>query len=428
MDVFVARQPIFDTRTRVVGYELLHRAGAQNRYIGPDALTATRQLLAEQLLSDNWYRLTSGRPAWVNFPGELILDGSVTLVPPERMVVELLESIVVDDVVVSACEDLEDRGYILAADDVSDPEDANPLLDIVEIIKVDFRSANAAQRAALAERFAGRARLVAEKVETRAEQAEAIELGYDLLQGYFLREPAMVARRSLEQTRVGVLAALGAVSRDPMDFDEVEEAIKREMALTDKLLRYLNSAVFGWQGRVTSIRGALVALGEKQIRRWVSVVAVSTVAVDRPPELIASALIRARMCEQIAVAHSVHVPHLDLFLTGLYSQMHLLMDMDLETTMAEAPVPDIVRRALLGRSGPLWNALELVVAWETGDWDGVAAAAEALDLPLDALPTWYAEALEFADALRSADHSAGQANGHPEYVPAGASSPAHAVR
>lgn len=187
MDVFVARQPIFDMRTRVVGYELLHRAGAQNMYVGPDALTATRQLLAEQLLSDNWYRLTSGRPAWVNFPGELILDGSATLVPPERMVVELLEGIVVDDVVVAACEDLEARGYILAADDVSDPEDTNPLLDIVEIIKVDFRAANSAQRSALAERFADRARLVAEKVETRAEQAEVINLGYELLQGPTLR-------------------------------------------------------------------------------------------------------------------------------------------------------------------------------------------------------------------------------------------------
>ena len=419
MDVFVARQPIFDLRTRVVGYELLHRSGTQNRYLGPDAVTATRQLLAEQLLSDNWYRLTSGRPAWVNFPGELILDGSATLVPPERMVVELLESIVVNDAVLAACEDLEDRGYVLAADDVSDPEDTNPLLDLVEIIKVDFRVASQAQRAALAERFAGRARLVAEKVETRAEQAAAIDLGYDLLQGYFLREPAMVAKRSLDQTRLGVLAALAAVSRTPMDYEEVEQAVKQEIALTDKLLRYLNSAVFGWQARVTSIRSALVALGEKQIRRWVSVVAVSSVAVDRPPELIASALIRARMCEQIAEAHAVHTPYLDLFLTGLYSQMHLLMDMDLETTMAEAPVPEIVRDALLGRSGPLWNALDLVVAWEAGDWDRVVAAAGTLDVPLDSLPGWYADALAFADALGGADHDAAHHHDDPGQAPVG---------
>ena len=428
MDVFVARQPIFDLRTRVVGYELLHRSGTQNRYLGPDAITATRQLLAEQLLSDNWYRLTSGRPAWVNFPGELILDGSATLVPPERMVIELLESIVVDDAVLAACEDLEDRGYILAADDVSDPEDTNPLLDLVEIIKVDFRVAGQAQRAALAERFAGRARLVAEKVETRAEQAEAIKLGYDLLQGYFLREPAMVAKRSLEQTRLGVLAALAAVSRTPMDYEEVERAVKQEMALTDKLLRYLNSAVFGWQTRVTSIRSALVALGEKQIRRWVSVVAVSSVAVDRPPELIASALIRARMCEQIAEAHAVHTPYLDLFLTGLYSQMHLLMDMDLETTMAEAPVPEIVRDALLGRSGPLWNALDLVVAWEAGDWDRVVAAAGTLDVPLDSLPGWYADALAFADTLGGADHDAAHHHDDPGHAPVGVGGTARAGR
>ena len=403
MDVFVARQPIFDTRTRVVGYELLHRSGAQNRYMGADALTATRQLLAEQLLSDTWHELTGGKPAWVNFPSELLLDGTPALVPPDRMVVELLETIVVNEQVVAACEELEQRGYILAADDVSDAEDTNPLLDIAEIIKVDFRQADRVQRAALAKRFARRAMLLAEKVESRAEQAEAVDLGYQFLQGYFLHEPSMVARRSLDRTRVGVLAALRAVSKDPMDFAEVEEAVKREVVLTDKLLRYLNSVAMGLQARVTSIRSALVALGEVQIRRWVSVVAVSTVAVDRPPELVAAALVRARMCEHVAQGDAITIPHLDLFLTGLYSRMHLLMDVDYETMLAEAPLPDVVREALHSRSGPLWEVLELVVAWECGDWDRALNRADDLRVPIDKLSDWYADALRFADAIRGAD-------------------------
>lgn len=403
MDVFVARQPIFDTRLRVVGYELLHRAGAQNVYTGPDELTATRQLLDEHLLSDNWHHLTGGRRAWVNFPTDLLLDGTALLVPPERMVVELLEWIVVDSDMVAACEDLVAHGYVLAADDVTSPDDTNPLLDLVEVVKVDFRAAGPVERAGLAARFGGRTRLLAEKVETRAEQAEAIELGYELLQGYFLREPAMVKQRAIDKSRVGVLSALRAVSRDPMDFDEVEDTIKHEVALTDKLLRYLNSAVFGWQTRVTTIRAALVALGELQIRRWVSVVAVSTVAVDQPPELIGTALVRARMCELVAEDPQVHASALDLFLVGLYSQMHVLMGTDLETTMTSAPVPEVVREALLGRSGPLWQVLELVTAWEQGDWEAVGPLADRVGVRPEQLPDRYADALVFADAIRGVD-------------------------
>jgi EAL and modified HD-GYP domain-containing signal transduction protein len=121
MQAFVARQPIFDATDGVIGYELLHRAGPTNRYTGPDAVTATSLVLSENLLSDdNWHLLTAGRPAWVNFPASLLLDGTATLIPPERMVVELLEEVAGDDEVVAACKDLTARGYVLAADDVSD--------------------------------------------------------------------------------------------------------------------------------------------------------------------------------------------------------------------------------------------------------------------------------------------------------------------
>lgn len=371
MDVFVARQPIFDVGSRVVGYELLHRVSRANRYAGTDPLVATSQLLAEKVLSGQWHRLTAGRPAWVNFPRSMIIEGPIPLVPPERMVVELLEDIAADDAVVAACADLAGRGYTLAADDVTDPDDDNPLLDLVHVIKVDVRATGAAQRAALARRFGGRARMLAEKVETRAEHAEAVELGYELLQGYFLNEPAVVAQRTIGQSRLGVLSALRAVSRVPMDFGEVESAIKREVALTDKLLRYLNSAAFGFRVRMASIRDALVVLGEVQIRRWVAVFAVATVAGDQPAELMVSTLIRARMCEQVATGAAVRTAPLECFLTGLYSQMHLLLGMDLASTMDEAPVPEPVRRALLERDGPLWAALDLVSAWEDGDWDRV---------------------------------------------------------
>jgi EAL and modified HD-GYP domain-containing signal transduction protein len=221
-----------------------------------------------------------------------------------------------------------------------------------------------------------------------------------LLQGYFLREPAMLSQRTVDRTRVGALSVMRAVSKRPMDFAEVEDAIKREVAITDKLLRYLNSVVFGWRSRVTTIRQALVALGEVQVRRWASVVVVSAMATDRPDELKVSTLMRARLCEQLASALHMQSMAFDLFLTWMYSHMHLLLGVERETMLEEAPIPDVVRRALLHETGPLWAALQLVISWESGDWEAVTAHAETLGIDLDELPSSYARALEFADSSR----------------------------
>ena len=405
MHVFVARQPIFDVRERVVGYELLHRSGLGNAFSGLDGTVATGQLLSDSVLSDSWRVLTSGCPAWVNFPAPLLLDGSATLVPPDHMVVEVLEDVDVDEEVLAACRDLQDRGYRVAADDVVDPDDDNPLLAIADIVKVDFRQTTNLERMALARRFRGRTQLLAEKVETRADRRLAQDLGYELLQGYFLRQPVTVQQAAIDRTRLGVLGALNAVMRDPIDFGEVEDALKREVALTDKLLRYLNTAQFAWRRRTTSLRDVMVALGERNLRRWMSVAALATISAEQPDELLTSTLVRARMCELLAPWTNPPAEGLDLFLTGLYSQMHLLMGTDLATTLEQAPVPEVVRGALEGKPGTLAEALTLAGSWETADWASVRASAGRLGVAVERLPDLYADALAFAQDQRGLAHA-----------------------
>lgn len=398
MELYVARQPIFDTHERVVGYELLYRRDRANHFDGTDGPTATGQLLSEQLLTDAWDQLTGGHRAWVNVPAPTLVDRSVLLVPPARIVVELLEDIVVDDAVLEACSELIDHGYALAADDVIDAEDRSPLLDLVDIVKVDFRHTTPAARMALARRFAGRAQLLAEKVETRSEQLEAVTLGYELLQGYFLHEPAVVSHRTIDLSHLGVLAVVAAVAKRPMDYDEVEAKLKREVALTDRFLRYLNSVAFAWVDRVETIHQGLVRLGEQHVRRWITVNALARISTRAPAELVISTLIRARMCEELARLLPSDLAAFELFLTGMYSQVHLLIGAELEPTVEQAPVPAAVRRALLGQEGPHWRTLELVVAWESGDWDTALALAGGLGLDASDVADCYAEAVDFGEA------------------------------
>ena len=401
MYVFVARQPIFDIGDTVVGYELLHRSGLDNVFSGLDGTVATGQLLSDSVMSDEWRLLTSGMPAWVNFPASLLLDGSALLIPPGRMIIEVLEDVRADDEIMSACRDLRRRGYRIAADDVTDPYDDNPLLSIADYVKVDFRDTTKLQRLQLAHRFRGRAQLLAEKVETRADRKLAEDLGYSFLQGYFLEEPVTVQQHTIDRTRLGVLGVLAAVMREPIDFEELERALKREVSLTDKLLRYLNSASFAWRQRTTSLRSAMVALGELNLRRWVSLAALATVSSEQPDELLTSTLVRARMCEQLSTALTGSPDPLDLFLVGLYSQMHLLIGTDLVTALETAPIPDGIRAALETGGGILADALRLVCSWEKADWPQVAEQAGKLGIPFDVLPGLYADALAFTNDLRA---------------------------
>ncbi len=409
MEIFVARQPIFDDRERVVGYELLHRDGAAAQVVTTDAVAATSRLLSDHVLVEAGSQLTAGHPAWVRFPTAMLLDGSPLLVPAHRLVVEL-NTRDVDDDIMAACAMLSDYGYVIAVGPVGDVTVDDRLPDVADVIRVDFRATQGVARRELAARLAGRTRLLASHVETRDDQSEAVALGFELLQGSFLSQPVTMTRRTVDRTRLGVLAAMDAVARDPIDFAEVERAIKSDVALTDRLLRYINSAAFAWRDRITAIQQALVTMGERDVRRWVTVNSLVTVSQSSNQQLLVSALFRAHMCERLAGLLPSDVSQFDLFLTGMYSRVPLLIGADLATTVNLVPLSDQVRNALLEHEGMLWEALQLVIAWEHGAWDDVASGCDELGIEPEELSDCYSRAVNFADTVT--DESAVPASAH----------------
>lgn len=401
MDIFVTRQPIFDDRERVVGYELLHRTAEQPALTqSVDPVAETSQLLSEHLLVEANSQLTGGYPAWVRFPSEMLLDGSPQLVPVNRLVVQIGGRTLSDEVVAVSAE-LAGLGYRLAAGPFHDPGVAERLIGLIDVLRVDFSATPVPERERISGRFAGRCRLLAEHVETREDQAAATSLGFELLQGNFLSQPATVTRRAVDRTQLGVLAAMDAISRHEMDFTEVEQAIKRDVALTDRLLRYINSAAFGWRNKITTIHQALVTLGERDVRRWVTVNALVAARRSSNRHLLVSALFRARMSERLAVLIAADVSPFDLFLTGMYSQMPALLGADMESTLKQVPLSEHVRDALLRHEGPLWQALQVVIAWESGDWDRVELACDQLGIRPGDLSECYTHAVNFADTATS---------------------------
>lgn len=372
-DIFVARQPIFDRSLRVIGYELLHRRSAENAFGDdpPSADVASAENLDRSLLGFGLERLTAGRDVYVNASRRVLLNEIYTLLPPERTVLEVLETIEPDAEIVAACRRLREHGYRLALDDfVFTPAHA-PMLELADIVKIDFRAHPEQARTDFVKRWGGTRKLLAEKVETEEDWKQASDAGYEYFQGYFFARPQVLQTRNLSPNKVTYLRLLKEMHSSEPDLDAIETIIAQDVSLSVKLLRYLNSAGFGWSHEVTSIRQGVRVLGERPLRKWVSLVAVMGLASGKPQELIVVALTRARFAEQLGRLLGLQHLELELFLAGLLSTIDALTDRPLVEALAPLAVAPSIREALLEGSPPLGDALRIVIGFERGRWNVV---------------------------------------------------------
>ncbi len=402
--VFVARQPIFTRDLRVYGYELLFRTSTANTFPGIDGTTASAALMADTILTSGLATLTGARPAFINFTRALLVGEFYTVLPRERVVIELLEDVPADEQVLEACARLKERGYRLALDDIGAPTERDlRLAPFADIIKVDLRATTAEERAGLRGHLPTRhCQFLAEKVETLAELRECAAAGYDYFQGYFLDRPTVVTRPGMRSFAPTVTKLLAAASRPDFDFDEVDAIIKTDLALCYKMLRFANAAANGLRTPITSVRHALVLLGRDQIVRAVSLLAMSSLLDGVPSELTVSSLVRARLLESLAGSGALDGSPLDLFLLGMFSRLEAVLGESFGEALAVISVSDAVRSTLLGAPGPLQRAITLAVAHERGDWPTMLEVARELAIDPATITRRYRDAVAFADsALQS---------------------------
>jgi c-di-GMP-related signal transduction protein len=270
---FVARQPILTTDEKVFGYELLFRDGIEDFFRSSDSDAASRSTLNTSTLL-GLDVLCDGRRAFVNCTRDILLKDYVTLLPAGQTVVEILETVPADDLVVAACRRLKEAGYMIALDDFAVNDRRAGLTDLADIIKVDLRVISAADAAAMVQRYGPwRCRLLAEKVETREEFLTSKKAGFLYFQGYFFRRPEILPAHEIPANRLNYLRMLTAVSQPELDVRAIENLVKGEAFLCYRLLRYLNSAAFGFAAEIHSVRHALSILGEREVRRWIRLVA-----------------------------------------------------------------------------------------------------------------------------------------------------------
>jgi c-di-GMP-related signal transduction protein len=317
------------------------------------------------------------------------------LLPSGQTVVEILETVPADELVVAACQRLKEAAYMIALDDfgVNDPREA--LTDLADIIKVDLRATSPEDAAAMVKRYGPwRCRMLAEKVETRDEFEAAKKAGFVYFQGYFFRRPEILTAHEIPANRINYLRMLKAVSLPELDVREIENLVKGEASLCYRLLRYLNSAAFGFANEIHSVRHALAILGEREVRRWIRLVATLGAGQGRTSELVLSAIVRARFCELLSpkIAHGDS----DLFLMGLLSMMDVILEIPMSQVLDNVPIDQETKNLLLGGASRLRPFYQLMLAQESGEWKTASELASQLHLGDSDVAGSYWQAMQWA--------------------------------
>jgi len=396
----VARQPIFDREEKVFGYELLFRNGLENCFSG-NLDEASRATLDSSLLM-GLDVLCDGRRAFVNCTRDTLIKGLVTLLPSTSTVVEVLETVPADPDVLAACHNLKEQGYMIALDDYVADDPREPLAAIADIIKVEMQLTTEEQRAQLMKQFGPwRCRLLAEKIETHGDFVRARDQGFVYFQGYFFRRPEMLATRDMPTNRLHYLRMLQEVSRPDLDLPGLEKLIKADASICYRLLRYLNSAVFGFKKEIHSVKHALSLLGERDMRRWVRLVAAVGAGQDKTSDLLLSALVRGCFGELL----TPQVPHgeSDLFLLGLLSLIDAMLEMPMDSVLERIPLDRETKAVLLGKPSVLRPVFQMMLAHESGEWEAAASLSEGLHLNPEDVAGYYWQAQQWARELSLGD-------------------------
>jgi EAL and modified HD-GYP domain-containing signal transduction protein len=391
---YIGRQPIFDAGQNVIGYELLYRQQDQIQAMFVDGDQATSQVFINTFFEADLNKIVGNRQAFVNVTRNFLINRELLPPPTSQLVLEILENIEIDETVVAAVRELKQLGYLIALDDFIYHPELQALVNVANIVKLDVQ---ALDDAALAKHISILHRhpikLLAEKIETPEMFDRCKQLNFDYYQGYFLCKPRILTGRRLPGNRVNIMRMMAELQNPEINVKGLEQLISQDPTMSFKLMRYINSANFALKNKVDSIHHAIVYLGEKEIRRWATLISLAGID-DKPTELITTALIRGKMCEQLAVTCG-SLNQDSAFLIGLFSTLDAMMDQPLADLLNCLPLSPEIAAALLDHKGPYAPVLNSVIAYERAEWDRL----ECPNTSMDAFAETYLRSLEWADTI-----------------------------
>ena len=404
--VFLGRQPILDRSQRIVAYELLFRsAGGGNAAVIEDNFTATAEVVVRAFVELGLVNVLGDCQGFINADEWFLSSDLVELLPTDRVVLEILETVEFTPSVVARLRELKKRGLRLALDDFSRIQsDQIPVMELLDVVKVDLLALEADELPAVIEHLKRwPVKLLAEKIDDGERFRHCSQLGFELFQGYYFAKPTILVGRRVDPARAGVLRLINLVVGD-VEVNRLEQEFKRYPNLTYNLLRLVNSVAFGLPTKIDSLRHAIAILGRRQLQRWLQLLLFTQRADGAPPgqPLLALAATRGKLMELMmdSIAPGDRGQADQAFMVGVLSLLDALFGVPLPDLLVELNLADAVRAALLSGEGLLGRLLDIVRSFEQNRFaDVTALIAELPCLSLSRFNQAQLQALGWANEL-----------------------------
>ncbi len=401
-DTFFARQPIFNAKKSVWGYELFYRGSREDTNATfADKDVATLTVIANAIMNFSSQN-ASGKKVLIHFTRDSLLRDIPLALPAESTVVEVDESIAADQEVMQAIVRLKKEGYSLVVNNFSARRGTEPLLKLANIVFVDFLGKQESEIKALA-RVCSRLpfQLAAKRVEDLHQFQMAQSLGFVLFQGFFFEKPQVVPGRKLSSNQTSRLMLFRVLEKPDPDFAELARVIETDVSISYRLLAFINSAAFSLTRKVESIKQALVLLGWKQIKSWLWLVILTDIAPeDKASELPVLSAIRGKFLERCVVNHNkAGLKPETLYMLGLFSLLEAMLDLPMSEIAEKLPLDERIKDALCHKKNEFTDWLELARCFESGDWENLDSSIEKLALDPMLVANAYSEALVWAKSF-----------------------------
>jgi len=403
-ELFIGRQPILDRKQRIVGFELLFRAGDHQHADITDYLQACASVINEALTEFGMQGLLGRHKGYINMVTPLLMSESVELLPREQVVIELIESVpLYDQHVVQRCQELKAKGFTLALDDHCFDAGLESFYPLVDVIKIDVLDKGRDELRLIVESFSRwPVTLVAEKVETEEQFQICRDLGFDLFQGYYFARPVVLRKNSLEPGEAIILKLIKQVLADD-DIMHIEETFRRHPNLTYNLLRLVNSVGVGVRQKISSVRHAITVLGREQLLRWLQLaIYASRDSRGSQNPLLEIAAMRGRLMELLEQGRAGNAsgPLADsAFMAGVLSLLDVLFRVPMTELAEGLNLSDEIHLALLDRKGELGTLLALVERLEQYDFSSASDLVQKLGISNERLLAAEVEAIEWSSRL-----------------------------
>lgn len=400
--VFIGRQPILDAKENIIGYELLFRHSAEAKTaVFEDDFKACSSVLISTMGEMDAHGLIGDKLAFINVNETMLMSEFIELMPPQRTVFEILRNVVASDAIIERCQSLRNLGFKIALDNPQSNAALQPLIACTDYIKIDIQSISAADAEKVFHEYqyhSPSVKIVAEKIETHEQFAAYKKIGFQRFQGFFFAHPETISTKIINPSFDSVLLLLDMVSKDE-DNSKIEAGFKRDVTLSFKLLRYINSVGFGLSCEIQSIKHALTILGTKQLYRWLTLLMVTAGDNTTPPALMKTSIVRGRLTELLGEGYFDKHDRDNLFIVGVFSLLDAILKMPMESILEKIQLSETITQALLTRDGIYGPFLQLAVACEGDDNHRILELAELLQLDAKKINACHVAALAWSETL-----------------------------